>query len=327
MVCVLPNCYPCLTNIPPRCYKIIYYETTVELAPSPDGYIVSKQRCCRIVGISNLQAPSTTFGATWTIRIPGSNDGPTAPINASPKFIFNDTAVVCGGSQFSIDFKAIDADGDSLAYSFVDAYDGGDQTNPNPNTASSPPYSTVVYSSPYTGTQPLGAAASIDPLTGVISGVAPPNGEYVICVLVREFRNGVYLGESRKELHLKTASCTPLTAVPNFVPITCDGFTVNFSQSSTGSPDTWFWNFDDPASGVNNTSNLPNPTHTFSDTGVYNVKLLVSIGGQCSDSIIKQIRVYPGFLPGFLNTAPCVNTPVQFTDTTYSAYGVVNSWR
>ncbi len=325
--CVLPNCYPCITNIPPRCYKIINYETIVELDSSPNGYIVSKQRCCRITGISNLQAPSTTFGATWTIRIPGFNDGPTAPMDASPRFIFNDTAVVCGNSPFSIDFKATDADADSLVYSFVDAYDGGSQGLPNPGTASAPPYSTVIYAAPYSGIQPLGGSATINSNTGIISGIAPPNGEYVICVLVKEYRAGVYLGETRKELHLKTAPCNPLSAVANFVPITCDGFTVNFNQGSTGNPDTWLWDFGDPASGVNNTSNLPNPVHTFSDTGVFYVKLVVSIAGQCTDSIIKPIRVYPGFLPGFLNTAPCVNTPIQFTDTTYTRYGVVNSWR
>lgn len=329
--CTTTSCYPCLSNVPDRCYKIINYETIVELAPSPDGYIISKQRCCRVINIVNLTAPSTTFGATFTIRIPGSGDGPTAPLNASPVFVFNDTAVVCGGSQFFLNFTATDADGDSLAYSFIDAYDGSNPGSPGwPNTtpADPPPYNQVSYASPYTGISPLGSGVTINPVTGVISGIAPPPGEYVICVLVKEYRNGIYLGESRKELHLLTATCFPLTANPNFVPITCDGYTVDFTETSSGNPNTFFWDFGDPASGAANTSNLPNPTHTFTDTGVFNVKLVVSISGQCTDSITKPIRVYPGFLPGFL-TSPflCVNTPIQFTDTTYSRYGVVNSWR
>ncbi len=329
--CVLPSCYPCITNIPPRCYKIINYETIVELDQSPDGYIVAKQRCCRVTGISNIQAPSTSFGATFTIKIPGFNEGPTAHMNASPVFVFNDTAIVCGSNQFSMDFKATDANGDSLSYSFTDAYDGGGPPtpgSPNPPTASTPPYSPVIYALPYSGSQPLGPSVTIDPVTGVISGIAPPTGEYVVCVLVKEYRNGIYIGENRKEIHLKTAPCTPLTANPDFVPITCDGFTVTFSQSSTGAPDTFLWDFGDPASGAANTSNVPNPIHTFTDTGVFNVKLVVSIAGQCTDSITKPIRVYPGFLPGFLTSpALCVNAPIQFTDTTYSRYGIVNSWR
>lgn len=326
--CTLPSCYPCINNIPARCYRIINYETIVELTQSPDGYIVSKQRCCRVAGISNIQPPSTNFGATWTIKIPGFNDGPTAPFNASPAFVFNDTAVVCGNNAFTFDFKAVDADGDSLAYSFVDAYSGGSSGNPNPGTASSPPYSSVNYLAPYSGTRPLGAAVSIDPVTGIVSGTAPPNGEYVVCVLVKEYRGGLYIGESRKELHLKTTPCTPLVASPNFNSVTCDGFTVTLTQNTPGSPDTYFWDFDDPASGPLNNSNQPNPTHTFTDTGVFNIKLVVSIAGLCIDSIIKPLGVYPSFFPGFINSPQlCVNTPVQFTDTTYFRYGTIVAWR
>ena len=326
--CTLASCYPCLSTVPDRCYKIINYETIVELAPTPDGYIISKQRCCRIAGISNLVPPTDNLGATFTIKIPGTSSGFNAPQNTSPKFIFNDTAVVCGDNPFVMNFTATDADADSLAYSFTGAYTGADATNSNPGTAAAPPYATVPYQPPYSGVQPLGSAVTIDPVTGVISGTAPPPGEYVVCVLVKEYRNGAYIAESRKELHLKVAFCTPLHADPNFTPITCDGFTVNFTDNSSGNPTTHLWNFGDPASGINNTSNLPNPTHTFTAAGIFNVKLVVSLAGQCIDSITKPLGVFPGFFPGFITSAPlCIGQPVQFTDTTKTNYGVVDSWR
>ncbi len=326
--CASAACYPCLFNIPTRCYKIINYETIVELDASPDGYIIAKQRCCRVGGISNIQPPSADFGATWTIKIPGTNDGPTAPMNASPDFIFNDTTLVCGDSPFSMNFSAIDADGDSLSYSFVDAYEGGSAGNANPNTASNPPYNTVPYLAPYSGIRPLGAAVTINPTTGTISGIAPPTGEYVICVLVKEYRNGVYIGESRKELHLKTANCIPLAANPNFNAVSCSGFTVTLTQGTTGNPDLFEWDFGDPASGMNNFSTLPVPTHTFTDTGVFLVKLKVTITlSNCVDSVIKPIGIYPNFFPGFTSTPMCVGTPVQFTDTTYFQYGNTIAWR
>lgn len=327
--CATQICYPCINNIPPRCYKIVNYEIITELAPSTDGYIISKQRCCRITGISNIAGASQNYGATFTIKIPGTNAAPTAPLNTSPKFIFNDTAVVCGNNPFSINFNATDLDGDSLAYSFVDAYHGGDNgANSNPATSAPPPYTTIPYQAPYTGTSPLGAGATINPITGVISGIAPPPGEYVVCVLVKEYRNGIYIAESRKELHLKTASCTPLRANPNFDPVTCDGFTVTFTDNSTGGPTNFLWNFGDPASGAANTSALPTPTHTFTAAGTFNIKLVVSISGQCIDSITKPINVFPGFFPGFItNPTLCVGQPIQFTDTSRTAYGVVDSWR
>ncbi len=329
--CTAQTCYPCISPIPDRCYKIVNYETIVELDPSPDGYIISKQRCCRILGISNLRVPSDAAGETFTIKIPGinSSDNTSAPFNASPIFVFNDTAVVCGGSPFSLNFSATDPNDDSLAYSFVAAYDGGSNTAtgwPNPTSAGPPPYSTVAYVLPYSGTQPLGAAVTIDPVTGIVSGIAPPIGEYVVCVLAKEYRNGIYIAESRKELHLKTAFCNPLFAIPNFAPVTCDGFTVTFNESSSGNPTNFFWDFGDPTSPTN-TSTQQFPTHTFTAAGIFNIKLKVSIAGQCSDSITKPLSVFPGFVPGF-SPPPvlCVGQPVKFTDNTTTAYGNVNSW-
>jgi hypothetical protein len=188
--CTTLQCYPCITGTPARCYKIINYETIVELASTTDGYIVSKQRCCRITGINNI-VNSVNVGGTWTIKIPGTSTPQNGYQNSSPKFIFGDTAVVCGNNPFSINFKATDNDGDSLVYFFCDAYSGASAANSNPNTASPPPYSAVPYQSPYTGGQPLGSQASINPVTGIISGIAPPPGEYVICICVYEYRNGI----------------------------------------------------------------------------------------------------------------------------------------
>lgn len=324
--CVLPECYPCLSNIPGRCYEIRTYQTIVELAPSTDGYIFSKQRCCRINLINNLEAPSNQWGATYTIKIPGTNAAPSAPVNSSPQFIFNDTAVVCAGSPFNISFTATDIDGDSLAYEFVPAYHGGDNgTNSNPATAANPPYNPVNYAAPYTGFLPLGAAASINAITGIISGTAPPVGEYVVCVLVKEYRNGIYIGEARKEIHLKTAPCTPIVATPNPDFITCDGFTVNFFHSSSGANNV-YWDFGD-GSTLADTSWLNTPTYTYPDTGLYTVTFIINRGQQCTDTARRTVRVYPGFFPGFrIGSTQCTNAPVQFIDTSKTNYGTINTW-
>ena len=60
--CTSHSCYPCIDIPPTRCYQIINYETIVELDPTPDGYIVSKQRCCRVNGITNLAGNSSNYG-------------------------------------------------------------------------------------------------------------------------------------------------------------------------------------------------------------------------------------------------------------------------
>jgi len=327
--CTAESCYPCISLIPSICYRIRNYEAIVELAPSPNGYIISKQRCCRVFGITNLSSPSDAVGETYSIAIPGFNAGvPNAHINSSPKFIFNDTAIVCGNNLFSINFNAIDPDGDSLVYSFCNALTGGDASNADPGTASTPPYESVPYVIPYSGGAPLGPAASINPVTGVISGTAPAPGEYVLTVCVAEYRNGVHFADSRKELHLKIADCSPVVADlgPEFT--TCGDLTLAFSNNGDNSAvQNWFWEFGDPASGTNDSSVSQFPVHTFSTAGDYTIKLIVNRGLPCIDSTEKRIHVFPGFFPGFAPLAPfCVGQPVSFTDTTHTNYGTVSNW-
>ncbi len=332
--CTAAACYPCISQIPLICYKISTFETIVELAPSANGYTISKQRCCRINDISNIQPPSNDVGATYTIKIPGVAAAvPTSHMNSSPKFIFNDTAIVCGNNFFSVSFGATDADGDSLVYSFCDAYTGGDNlNNSNPLTAAPPPYSSIPYLLPFfSGSQPLGSLVSINPTTGVVSGIAPPVvglSEYVIVICVKEFRNGIYFADSRKELHLKVASCNPVRATLDPTYLTCGDLTLSFSnQTDNPSITKWFWTFGDPASGSADTSVLQFPVHAFSAAGVYNIKLVVNKGLSCTDSTTQQVSVYPGFFPGFKSNAPyCVGRPVQFNDTTKTNYGTVSNW-
>jgi len=327
--CNQPNCYPCISAIPTICYQILSYETIVELAPSAAGYIVAKQRCCRINGLANLQAPSQDIGETYTITIPGVNAAVTnAHINSSPVFNFNDTAIVCADNSFSISFAATDADGDSLAYTFCNAYTGANSLDPNPITASTPPFLSVPYLFPFSGSQPLGNAANINPSSGIISGIAPAPGEYVVTICVKEYRNGIHFADSRKELHLKVTACTPVVATLDPTFLTCGDLSLTFQNNSDGPAiQNWFWTFGDPASGSNDTSLLQFPTHNFSVAGIYTVRLVVNKGLPCTDSAFQILSVYPGFFPGFESMAPyCAGQTVQFNDTTNTNNGVVSNW-
>ncbi|RYE16691.1 MAG: PKD domain-containing protein, partial [Sphingobacteriales bacterium] len=327
--CNSPLCYPCITNIPQNCYKVIKYETIIELTPSARGYVISKQRCCRINGISNMQAPSNAIGATYTITIPGVNQFlPNSHINSSPKFAFNDTTIVCASNIFSIDFSATDTDADSLSYSFCDSYSGGLQTDPIPLPAAPPPYNFIPYAAPFSGSQPLGPGVTIDPVTGFVSGVAPPSGEYVITICVNEYRNGVRFAQTRKELHLKVTPCNPVVATMDPTFLTCGDLTLSFFNQSDGPAiQNWKWIFGDPTTGVNDTSLLQFPTHTFSAAGVYTVKLIVNDGLPCIDSTEQQVSVFPGFFSGFESAAPfCTGVPIRFSDTTRTNFGTVSYW-
>lgn len=322
---------PCITGNEVGCYYLIvvYDLPTIELPAISEGYTVAYQRCCRIAGINNL-TNSSAVGNTFTIRIPGSATGQNAQINSSPQFLVNDTAVVCRGSYFQTSFAATDTDGDSLSYQFCGAYQGGDAQAPSPNPAANPPYTEVPYAAPYTGTQPLGSAVTINATTGMISGIAPDMmGQYVICVCVNEYRNGVLINTTRKELHISVNDCNPLRAQLNPRPAFCESLDVSFSNDAAGNPPNaeYLWTFGDPASGNNNTSTQAVTNHIFSAPGDYTVKLRVSLLGVCSDSTTTVVRVWPGFFPGFTISGVCVLNPFQFTDTTSANYGVVDNWQ
>lgn len=315
---------PCIQPPPPP-FNYVYktYSFQIELPDNNAGYTVAFQTYSR----QNSNNVVNNEGANYSCNIPGLNTLPTPQTDNCPRYKLP-ISVICENSSFSLDFSATDADGDSLVYAFCDAWNGGLADQADFQNTAPPPYSSVTYVAPYSGAFPLGSQAFIDPHTGIISGISPPAGKYVICVCASEYRNGNFITVHRKDLIVEVSACTPLHANPNFTPLTCDGFTVSFQDQSTGNPDTYFWDFGDPTSGANNTSTLPNPTHTFTAAGIFNVKLKVSISGQCTDSVVRPLSVFPGFFPGFTASAPlCAGQPVQFTDTTRTNYGVVDSWR
>lgn len=313
----------CIQSPPPVCYEVGFYTFTVTLPGIASGYTVTYQRCCRITGINNIVPNSNSFGATFTAIIPGTNSSANAPANNSAKFSGIDTVIVCANNSFCYNFGAFDADGDQLLYSFCNAYIGGSQGNSTPNPPSAPAYNSVPYQSPYNAFQPLGSGVTINSQTGLMCGIAPPPGIYVVTVCVQEIRNGVVIAIQRKDLQIKVGDCNVADADLKPEYISCDGFTYTFSNEAPPNVliNTYYWEISD---GFTSTS--PNPTHTFADTGVYTFKLVINRGQECSDSAISRIKVFPGFFPGFVNFGTCINKPIQFIDTTTTRYGVVDTW-
>ena len=51
------------------------------------------------------------------------------------------------------------------------------------------------------------------------------------------------------------------------------GVSANFVDTSLNVPTSWSWDFGDPTTGANNTSNLQFPTHSFSSNGTFTISL------------------------------------------------------
>lgn len=320
---------PCIVNPSPICYRLRSYSITVELPREAKGYTAIFQRCCRINGIQNL-SPNNSVGASYTCQIHGTENLLPNEVNSSPQFLIKDTVLICQNRRFNLNFGATDVDGDSLSYEFCAAYNGGSTGTPvvtNPPPPSS--LSLLQYAGGFGGAQPLGANVSINPATGIIAGIAPAGGDYVVCVCLTEWRKGKPLSTHRKDFILRVdANCDFAAAELKPSYITCDGFDYTFHNEAPYSTliHTYYWDF-----GVNgrkdDTSTLEKPRFVFPDTGYYTIKLIINKGEQCSDSTLSKIGVFPGFFPGFTTNGSCIFNPFLFRDTTSTRYGNINKWK
>ncbi len=329
--CTRQECHPCISDIPNICYKIATYQFSKDLPITPEGYVISYQRCCRIANIINLQPGSSAIGDTWTVKIPGSGGfDPIAFQNSSALFSQNDTAIICKDNFFTFNFGAEDPNGDSLSYAFTDAlYASRGNGSQCDGLSDPPPFTFVGYTQPFSGSQPLGASVSINPQTGIVSGIAPSvEGTYVVTCTVTEYRRGtnIKISEVHKSLHITVADCSTTQAILDPEYFSCTSFTRSFfNKASGGNIKTYTWDFG-VAGVTTDTSDQSNPTFTYPDTGSYVLKLYVNKNLPCSDSAISIVKVYPVFAPEIGVQGQCINTPIQFFDKSTTTYGIVNKW-
>jgi gliding motility-associated-like protein len=314
--------FPCLNGNVNVCYQTAMYSATISIPDNVAGYTLSRLGCCRINNISNLSIP-TNVGSNYMTNIPGTSTLPVGH-NSSPQFNVKDTALVCAFKKFKLDFGALDADGDSLSYSFCSAYsapNGGNNIQPTSilNQAVLP------YTSPFSGEFPLGPGVTINSVTGIINGVAPQSGQYVVNVCVQEWRNGKAFAMHRKDFILKIQECDIIEAdLPDRI-VQCKDSIVHFENGSASSLITsYLWEFGDNTS---NRSIAPTVDYPYADTGRYIARLTVTGPKGCVGTDSTLVLVYPGFQPDFNVVGGCYFNPYQFNDLTAAKYGFVNSWR
>jgi len=89
----------------------------------------------------------------------------------------------------------------------------------------------------------------------------------------------------------------------------------------------WQWDFGDPGSGISNFSPLQDPEHAFVATGNSIVKLIVTNGNGCVDSIKQTIQVNPAPPVNFLTNQNCQNKAVTFIpDASVMNIAAIASW-
>ncbi|HAP00343.1 MAG TPA: hypothetical protein DCQ93_00310 [Bacteroidetes bacterium] len=123
--------------------------------------------------------------------------------------------------------------------------------------------------------------------------------------------------------HYYTLSAVSYNAQFNYSPlISCKGIPTVYTNTSTGIPVSFSWNFGD---GGN--SSLQNPTHTFSSSGSYTVQMIATYAGGCTDTATKIIIVHDPINADF-NWQPsniCDSDTVQFYDNS-SQFPIIWNW-
>ena len=111
----------------------------------------------------------------------------------------------------------------------------------------------------------------------------------------------------------------------------CKDQLVTFTNASYpnggGNVVAWAWDFGDPGSGINNTSNLTDPTHIYSAPGTYNVTLVITNFNNCHDTIVKAVTVNLPPVVEFGHGPACLNTPAEFfADSLVMNVNAVANW-
>ncbi|GAB4091611.1 PKD domain-containing protein [Flaviaesturariibacter terrae] len=232
--------------------------------------------------LSSLRSPSTTYlnPGTYTVKLVVSN---SSGIDSVVK-----TDYITVLPSPSVEFKGIDSVGCFPVH--------------------------TVFTSQVTSATPI-VSYSWDLGDGNPSNIANPvhdytvPGQYTVTLLVTN-SSGCSKAVT-KDQYIKVG-VKPVAGFSNSNPVNCTvPFTVNFTNQSTGTGNSYTWDF-----GDGNTSTQTSPSHTYTTAGTYTVKLVAVNPFTCRDSVIRTALVNVGSTTAFTVASPvCVGTPLTLTNT------------
>jgi PKD repeat protein len=155
-----------------------------------------------------------------------------------------------------------------------------------------------------------------------VSHIFPSAGNYLVDLHIETSR-----GCSDTTSHLVTVNTQPSTNFTHSAP--CQGMETQFTDQTTFGGNaivSWLWNFGDPGSGTENSSQLQNPHHSYVSAGNYEVKLTITTQNGCIDSIVKQVQVNPAPMAVFTASITCAGDYTQFTDQSVANEGTIVGW-
>ncbi|MGB1205253.1 MAG: gliding motility-associated C-terminal domain-containing protein [Chitinophagales bacterium] len=286
--CENENLYA-LNEISPTSVQLVRFDDETSTQNLISGFIAVDDGM--IAGSSTIDVLGNVFyfitvnGAAYNLHSVNVNSGAS-----------NTTLLSFEPADIDFDFQnnqliAIATNGDLFAI------DGTDLTNQNLIGTTGIPNTSVIT---------LGNAA-LDPFAGVYyvtaSSATNANELYSIDILDASVINAMVMPFPISSF----TSAIPCESVPDFdFESTCLGDIIQFNDLSVGAS-SWTWDFGDPTN-PNNTSTDQNPTHFYTEAGIYDITL--DIGGCIGTSqITKQVEIIqtpPLQLPDSLSTCTSI---------------------
>lgn len=209
----------------------LIYRTTVTLSANqyndPQGYYIVWERCCRNYSIKNIfsERPpgnTTTYpysaGQTFYLEFPPVVKDGQPFINSTPRLFppLNDYA--CPRRPYYADFAGTDDDGDSLVYTLVNPLNTHTIEALPQNGPAPAPYPEVNWRPGYGLNNIMDGEPDLRISTDGLLTVKPTEqGLYVFAVKCEEFRDGVKLGEVRRDFQLLVVDGCPIADPPQIL--------------------------------------------------------------------------------------------------------------
>lgn len=172
--------------------QLYTYIGNVTIQPGCGLYTFSYDDCCRNTS-SNLvdnAPPSLGFYVKATLN------SDLITCDNAPTFTSLPVPYFCANQPVNYSHGSVDTDGDSLVYTLIAPLDQGGGS--------------LVYQGAYSANNPLPTASGFvfDPATGQMTFTPTQQGVYVVDVLVSEYRNGVLIGTTMRDIQIVIINCS-----------------------------------------------------------------------------------------------------------------------
>jgi gliding motility-associated-like protein len=173
------------------------------------GYYAAAERCCRNNGISNI-TNSLTSGQTFYLEFPAVVRNGQPFRDSTPRIFPPLGDYACLNELFYYDFGGQDSDGDSLVYSMITPLTAPQGTQALTQAG---PYALVNWVAGLSEQQQIPGTPTIgiDARTGRLTIRPSQVGLFVFGIRCEEYRQGVKIGETRRDFQLFVLDCTPNT--------------------------------------------------------------------------------------------------------------------